>query len=87
LIQYPQPPNFQEQLFDDLVRKRNEHLLGEIRARLPQSENIIVPWGALHMPGIAKEIQEFGFRLHETRDYTVIRFHFAGNEAANGKPN
>jgi hypothetical protein len=86
LIQYPQPPQFQEQLFDDLVRKRNQHLLEEIHARLSQSENIIVPWGALHMPEIAKEIQKSGFRLNETQEYVVIRFLSVGNQGANGKP-
>jgi hypothetical protein len=87
LMQYPQPPHFQDQLFDDLIKKRNQHLLEEIHARLSQSEIIIVPWGALHMPGIAREIQKSGFRLKETQDYVVIGFHSAGNEAANEKPN
>lgn len=82
LVQYPEPPNFQVQLFDDLINKRNNHLLEEIRARLLQSENIIVPWGALHMPQIAREIQKSGFHLNETQEYVVIRFGSAGN----GKP-
>lgn len=86
LVQYPQPPHFEVQLFDDLVGKRNQHLLGEIHARLLQSDNIMVPWGALHMPGIAREIQKSGFRLDGTQEYTVIRFHSVGNEGANGKP-
>jgi uncharacterized protein YbaP (TraB family) len=80
LLQYPQPPHFEEKLFDDLIRKRNQHLVEEIRARLPQSENIMVPWGALHMPGIAREIQKSGFRLNETHDYMVIRFGSSGKE-------
>lgn len=74
------PPHFEEQLFDDLLRKRNRRLLEEIHARLLQSENIIVPWGAAHMPEIAKEIQKAGFRLDETREYVAIRFRSAGNK-------
>ena len=73
-LRYPQPPHVEQQLFDDLLTKRNHRLLEELQARLPQTENIIVPWGAAHMPGIAKEIQKAGFRVKETRDYTVIRF-------------
>src|SRR5207249_6232247 len=61
------PPGFQEQLFDDILRKRNRHLLEEIHTRLPQSEIIIVPWGVAHMPEIAEEFQKAGFRLGETR--------------------
>jgi hypothetical protein len=49
--------------------------LDEIQTRLPQSDNIIVPWGVAHMPEIAAEIQKSGFRLDESREYEVIRFH------------
>ena len=80
LMRYSPPPEVQEQLLDDLLRKRNRHLLEELQARLPQSEHIIVPWGVAHMPGIAAEIQESSFTLHETREYTVIRFRSPGNQ-------
>ncbi len=77
LIQYSPSPQIEDQLFDDLLRKRNEHLLEEIQSHLPQTRNIMVPWGVAHMPGIAKEIQKSGFQLDETENYTVIRFpHF-----------
>ncbi|MGP8200768.1 MAG: hypothetical protein ACLQU4_14835 [Limisphaerales bacterium] len=78
LLQYAPPPNLQDQLIDDLLRNRNRHLLEEIHTRLSQSDNIIVPWGAAHMPGLAKEIQKSGFHLAETRDYVVIRFRSIG---------
>jgi hypothetical protein len=84
LMQYSPPPHSEEQLFDDLLKKRNRHLLGEIQARLAQSENLIVPWGAAHMPGIAKEIQKAGFRLVDTRDYVVIRFGSVGKRSKTG---
>src|SRR5208283_3785580 len=74
LLQYPESADLEQQLIDDLLLNRNRHLLEEIHARLPQSDNIIVPWGAAHMPGLAKEIQKSGFRLDETREYVVIRF-------------
>ncbi len=85
LLQYSPPPHFEDQLFDDLLRKRNRHLLEELHARLPQSENIIVPWGVAHMPGIAKDLQKSGFRLGESQDYTVINFRSAGTKRAKGK--
>jgi hypothetical protein len=74
-LQYSPPPDFQKQVFGDLLRKRNRHLWEEIQARLPQSDNIIVPWGVAHMPEIAAEIQKAGFRLDESQEYEVIRFH------------
>ena len=47
---------------DDLLRKRNRRRLGEIHARLSQWENIIVPWGAAHMPEIASYCAHGGRR-------------------------
>ena len=64
----------ERQLFADLLLKRNEHLLKELHARLANSDNFVIPWGAAHMPQLAKEIQKSGFRLVETRDYVSIRF-------------
>jgi hypothetical protein len=74
LMQYSPPPHFETRLFDDLLKNRNQHLLEEIQSHLPQSDNLMVPWGVAHMPGVAKEIQKSGFQLAETQEYTVIRF-------------
>jgi hypothetical protein len=78
LAEYPQPAGFQEQLINDLVTKRNQHLLKEIRTHLTQSDDIVVPWGAGHMPGLAKELEKTGFHLEGTKDYLAIGFHFLG---------
>jgi hypothetical protein len=75
LLEYSPSPQVQEQLFDDLLRKRNRHLLGELNSQLSKAEYIVVPWGVAHMPEIAKEIQRSGFRLEATQDYVAIRFH------------
>jgi hypothetical protein len=80
-LQFSAPPHFEEQLVEDLLRKRNRHLLEELQHRLPQSDFIIVPWGAAHMPGIAEGVLASGFRLGETREYTVVRFHLHGNRS------
>jgi hypothetical protein len=74
LMQLSPPPGFEKELFDDLLRKRNRHLLNEIQTRLPDSETIMVPWGAAHMPGIAREIINSGFKVAETKEYLAIRF-------------
>ena len=74
LMTFSPPPGFEKELFDDLLRKRNRHLLDEMKKRFTETENVVVPWGAAHMPEIARELQKDGFRLEESRDYTVIRF-------------
>jgi hypothetical protein len=74
LMQYPEPPGFERKLFADLLTKRNNHLLQEIHEWLPQSDTLVVPWGAAHMPGLAREIQKSGFHLDSTREFVAIRF-------------
>jgi hypothetical protein len=74
LMRYTGPPGFEEQLFADLLTKRNGHLLEEIKRWLQQSDSLIVPWGAAHMVGLEPEIKKSGFRLASTREYTAISF-------------
>jgi len=85
LFSYPVTTELQNQLIDDLVIKRNQHLLGEIQTHLAGSDLLIVPWGAAHMPGIAKGIQTNGFRLVGTQEYTVIHFGGAGKSGKDDK--
>lgn len=74
LMTYSPAPDFESQLFDDILTKRNQHLMEEIQLHLKSSDNLMVPWGVAHMPGIASEIQNAGFHLRETHEYVVIHF-------------
>jgi hypothetical protein len=70
----PTPPGFEKQLLDDILGKRNRHLLRVLHERLPNTNHIVIPWGAAHMPEIAREIVKSGFRVVETREFNAIRF-------------
>ncbi len=48
-------------VYRDILDRRNEHLLGEIQKMLKDHRTVIVPWGAKHMPGLQKEIENWGF--------------------------
>jgi hypothetical protein len=74
VLQYPQPPGFEDQLFDDILKKRNQNLLKEINAHLSDTENIVVPWGAMHMPGVSAGIEKTGFHQDGSQDYLAIGF-------------
>jgi len=78
-LRFSPPPHLEEQLIDDLLRKRNQHLLEQIQTQLLQPEPIIVPWGVAHMPGIAEGLRAAGFHVVETHEYTVIGFHPRGS--------
>jgi hypothetical protein len=74
LLQFAPSEEVEQQLFEDLLLKRNRHLLQELFARLPEADSFVIPWGGAHMAGLAKEIQKAGFHLVGTRDYVSIRF-------------
>ncbi len=82
LLSYSPSPDFETELLNDILIKRNQHLFGEIEDHLPQAKYIVVPWGVAHMPWISEQIQKLGFRLQQTRDYKVIRFFHVGKTAA-----
>lgn len=74
ILMKPTPPGLEKQLMDDILTKRNQHLLGVLKERLPSTDHIVVPWGAAHMPEIAREILKLGFRQTKTQDFVAIRF-------------
>ena len=74
LVSFSPPPHFERELWDDLLHKRNDHVLKEIQDRLSDPQPIVIPWGVAHMPGIAEGILASGFRLAETREQQVISF-------------
>jgi hypothetical protein len=87
LMRFSPPQDVQEQLLTDLLRKRNRHLLDEVHSHLADSDTIIIPWGVAHMPEVAREIENSGFRLKESHDYVTIRFGSApktGRDAGKG---
>ena len=76
----------EEQVFRDILGKRNHHLLQEIRDHLSESDQLVVPWGAAHMPEIAREIQKSGFHLESSREYVAIRFGRGRQPKSAGSP-
>jgi len=74
LLSQPTPPGLEQQLIDDLLIARNRHVLEVLQAHLATSPDIIIPWGAAHMPGISAEIKKLGFHLIGSQDFTAIKF-------------
>ena len=56
----------------DILVLRNEHLLHELEASLSAHPRLIVPWGALHMPGLERELLTRGFETSAERRRRLI---------------
>lgn len=58
----------------DLIELRNDRVLAEIERSLPDYDTVVVPWGALHLPGIQQRIRELGFVQEAATDRRVVRW-------------
>ncbi len=74
MIQQSSDPLLAKHLMEDLLTRRNEHLLNEIQAELLLSDQIVVPWGAAHMRGVSEGIQKSGFRETTTQEYNILHY-------------
>jgi hypothetical protein len=65
-------PEIWESLIEDLLHRRNEHLVATIDASLGEYERIVVPWGALHLPVIEYAVAERGFERISSDRHRLI---------------
>jgi hypothetical protein len=61
-------------LINDLVHKRNQAVLSYLPQGLQKYRTLLIPWGAMHMPGIEAAVKQRGFVLQETRERQSIDF-------------
>jgi hypothetical protein len=54
-----------ERFFAEVVDRRNAVLLDHLDRALERFDEVVVPWGAMHMPGLAAALHGRGFRMDE----------------------
>jgi hypothetical protein len=67
-------PGMQDRFFQEILLSRNAHVLKETETALKTTGRVVLPWGALHMPGLEKGILKMGFRPSETHSLDAIRY-------------
>lgn len=70
-------PGSEQIVLDDILAKRNEHLLAEIDRNLKNAQIVIVPWGAMHLPYVEEQLRKRGFT--ESGRSSRAAVHFLGN--------
>ena len=61
-------------LMADIFDERNEHLLTELASALDETDVVVVPWGAAHMPAIEDALVAQGFEVGGWRTRVVVRW-------------
>jgi len=61
-------------VFSDLIGKRNDRLMAEFDAAIVDYDAVVIPWGAMHMPGLEAALRERGFSAAPGRVIPVVRF-------------
>ena len=67
-------PETNQVLMDDLVNKRNQAVLSYLPKGLEKYRTLLIPWGALHMPGLEDAVRDRGFALQESHERLSIDF-------------
>ena len=56
----------------DIIERRNERVIAAIDEALPEYRNIVVPWGAIHQPGIEGAVLARGFELTASSENRLV---------------
>ena len=59
-------------LIVDLIEKRNERVIQELKKNEPDFREIYIPWGAAHMPEIERAVLKLGYKNTEEKERVVI---------------
>lgn len=65
-------PELWSSLVEDILNRRNEHLVAAMDSSLDEYERIVVPWGALHLPAIEHAVHERGFEQVSSEYHRLI---------------
>ncbi|MFT5131584.1 MAG: hypothetical protein ACI9SC_000043 [Gammaproteobacteria bacterium] len=63
-----------EIIIKDIIEKRNTVLLRHLHSALLESDSIIIPWGAMHMPEIQADLLDKGFAQGDSTEHLAIEF-------------
>lgn len=67
-------PETNQIVMDDLVQKRNRMVLSYLPKALRKYDILVIPWGALHMPGLETAVRHKGFTLRQQQERLSIDF-------------
>ncbi len=67
-------PDTNEVIMEDILLKRNREVTRHLERALQNYDNVVIPWGALHMKGIEEVVLAKGFALSDSHERASIDF-------------
>ncbi len=61
-------------IYGELIGKRNAQVLSVFDKEAPSHDEIVIPWGAEHMPGIEKALRDRGYTVQSRQALDVVRY-------------
>jgi len=61
-------------VMDEILTKRNDHVIAAFDKYEPQYRLIYMPWGALHLPGIEDKILARGYKVQSVRMLPIAKY-------------
>ena len=78
-------PDTERIIIQDLLVNRNARVVDYLHRALTSYDTVIIPWGALHMPGIERAVIKEGFTLSSSRQRLSIDFLQLAEKMLQGK--
>jgi len=66
--------DFIKSFFDDVLDRRNEHLLNVLSSQDGTYNSFTIAWGALHLASIEEELKTQGYRIESTENLKLFSF-------------
>lgn len=67
-------PEKEEAVMNEIIDERNNVLLAHLDEALRYYDTVVIPWGALHMPGLEEAILEKGFIPGESNSRLAVKY-------------
>jgi hypothetical protein len=74
LLARPDARDAWREFVDDVLTKRNAHVLARIDAALARRPRVVVPWGVLHLAEIEAGLLERGFTLASSEPRSFLPY-------------
>ncbi|MFK7731986.1 MAG: hypothetical protein AB8B48_10260 [Pseudomonadales bacterium] len=61
-----------KEVWDDILYARNDHVIETFKQAADHYDHVVIPWGAMHGPGIQQALLDLGYTANEHQYHLVL---------------